>query len=63
MILDFKNRKWIKFKTNIKSSTIKSVYGRKVPLIPERELLGWKRMLWRPHNLEDIRQLGGVGRN
>lgn len=59
-IFDSRTKKWVKVESGIKRSTMKIIYGLEVPLMPKKELIRWKRILGRPHDIEDVRQLSGT---
>jgi hypothetical protein len=56
-LYDRKHKKWTKDKTYFKKSMMKSVYGIKIPVIPKKELMEYKKILGRKVDLADVKAL------
>jgi len=56
-LFDYKKNKWVKSSSNFKKSTIKNVYGLKVPVISKKELIAYKKILGRKVDLADVKAL------
>ena len=56
-LFELKSGKWVNVKFKLEDSTMKSVYGLKVPVIGKKGLIQYKKKLQRDVDVEDVRQL------
>ena len=58
LMFDSKRKKWTKSRARLEGSEMKVVYDLRVPVIPKKELIEYKKALGRSVDISDIKDLG-----